>query len=346
MAAAQRARTEALTDLFRTYASMSQFRLAEEVIRRNLVSDFVVRTIHREALLAPQSPMMPVTPFAGFGSLGSMLAVTPTLASPSSGAGGGSFPFSFAQQQQQQSAKSSTGSTAGSAEDKSAIPPFYQIDLVHASPSAAATDTFISDALVDMYNKLLIFISKELGVVLEITERKPAQGTGHAGPAAREPTMSSSTILGQDGDATVPGSPATRERLLSDRNGSKPGYEILSNVVWAEIAQRLMGECGHLIFSAGRPETFHRVGHNCTTVRKGGLRLTKPVLNECTELHRYASLHWPTGKPMSEPEVSADTPQQPAVHCFHEALAAARLLPAPLQGDCRGSRVCSSHHYQ
>ena len=250
---------------------MSQFRLAEEVIRRNVVSDFVVRTIHREALLAPQSPMMPVTPFAGFGSLGSMLAVTPTLASPSAssaGASGGSFPFSLVQQQQQQPAKPSTGSTAASAEDKSAIPPFYQIDLVHASPSAAATDTFISDALVDMYNKLLIFISKELGVVLDITERKPSQASGHAGPTARE-HMSSSVILAQDGDAIVPGSPATRERLLADRNGSKPGFEILSNVVWAEIAQRLMGECGHLIFSAGRPETFHRVGHSCTTDRTG-----------------------------------------------------------------------------
>lgn len=38
-----------------------------------------------------------------------------------------------------------------------------------------------------------------------------------------------------------------------------PHFEILANVVWAEIGRSLMDEMGAVIFSAGRPAEFKKV---------------------------------------------------------------------------------------
>jgi hypothetical protein len=39
-----------------------------------------------------------------------------------------------------------------------------------------------------------------------------------------------------------------------------PGFELLANVVWAEIATRIERELGNVVFAAGRPDELHKVG--------------------------------------------------------------------------------------
>lgn len=281
----QKARLEALSDLFRTYGSLRLFREAEDVVRKQVVVDFVTRTIHREALLAPQSPMMPPTPFGGFGSLGSVLsaAANAAAASPSSvmsGSATAGFPFNlppppssgpvvlspFERQQQQNPPVASSAQSAP--EDRTAsVPPFYAIDPIsspaQAANGAAASGTYISDALVDLYNKLLVFLSKELGTILEVAERRPALGAAVAN-AEDSPAASSNTkpLPAAAGAGQMQQSMANSIVLSAASAGAgagKAGFEILANVFWNEVATRLMAECGHLIFSAGRPEAFHRV---------------------------------------------------------------------------------------
>lgn len=275
--AEQKARLESLSDLFRTYSSLHLYREAESVIRKQVLNDFLVRTIHREALLAPQSPMMPVTPFSGFGSLGSVLsaAANAATASPSSvsashvGGGGGGFPFNmpaspasgiaspgpFERQQQQSQPMAPTSSlVVVQPEDRAAIPPFYLIDPI-STPVASNTGggTYISDALVDLYNKLLVFLSKELGSILEVAERRPTLGSNSEAASTGRPDSPASK------EKQLPAAGQSMANSVVLGNAGKAGFEILANVFWHEVATRLMAECGHLIFSAGRPEAFHRV---------------------------------------------------------------------------------------
>jgi hypothetical protein len=250
------------------------------------VNDYLSSTIHREALLGPQSPMMPITPFGGsgitptastggmFGSFGQAFSsASPSISSPNA-----SYPFpttsassNNASQMQSNAPLSPQTPTAAtpqtlSHEERSLIPPFYIIEPITPPHAAADSDTYISDALIDLYNKVLTFISKELGYILEITERRPAQGirSTMAITGDGQSQMASSGFLDKEvGDRTIPGSPSTREKTLYAGSGvaNKAGYEMLSNVVWSEIVKRLMNECGHLIFAAGRPDTFHRVSY-------------------------------------------------------------------------------------
>lgn len=273
-----------MTDLFRTYASINKFREAEEVIRKVLVIDFMSTTIHREALLGPQSPLMPITPFTGtasgstpsvggvFGSLGQAFSqASPSLASPSS-----SYPFPASQNTATiDSSSKATAPATLSNEERSLIPPFYIVEPVTSPPATTDSDTYISDALVELYNKILVFVSKELGYILEITERRPSQGrmntfTSGGGGINEGTNMASSGFIDKDtGEKTILNSPSsTRERTLyPSQNSNKSGYEVLSNVIWNEIVKRLMNECGHLIFAAGRPDSFHRVSPKCSLQR-------------------------------------------------------------------------------
>lgn len=52
---------------------------------------------------------------------------------------------------------------------------------------------------------------------------------------------------------------ATEEVGKKKVRSTNSSYEILSNVIWEEVATRLMAELGHIIFAAGRPSIFHQV---------------------------------------------------------------------------------------
>ena len=38
------------------------------------------------------------------------------------------------------------------------------------------------------------------------------------------------------------------------------GFEIMANVVWAEVGKAIMDELGSAVFAAGKPDEFRKVG--------------------------------------------------------------------------------------
>jgi hypothetical protein len=54
------------------------------------------------------------------------------------------------------------------------------------------------------------------------------------------------------------GSRIGQERDTTDAKG----FEVLANVVWAEIARALMDELGSALFATGRPDEFRKVHYS------------------------------------------------------------------------------------
>jgi conserved oligomeric Golgi complex subunit 2 len=88
-----------------------------------------------------------------------------------------------------------------------------------AAPRLDETD----NPLAVLYNNMLAFVERDLKRIMDVAERIGTR-------VAQQP----------DG-------------------GSNTGFEILANVVWAEIARALMDELGSTLFAAGRPDEFRRV---------------------------------------------------------------------------------------
>lgn len=59
--------------------------------------------------------------------------------------------------------------------------------------------------------------------------------------------------------------PSTKEGLVSqsptldDHSVDAKGFQIMANVIWAEIGHAIMNELGGIVFSAGRPDDFRKV---------------------------------------------------------------------------------------
>jgi hypothetical protein len=75
-----------------------------------------------------------------------------------------------------------------------------------------------------LYNGILAFLDRDLKRILDIAERLSAR-------------------IGREGDGAV----------------DARGFEVLANVIWAEIARALMDELGSALFAAGRPDEFRKV---------------------------------------------------------------------------------------
>jgi hypothetical protein len=75
-----------------------------------------------------------------------------------------------------------------------------------------------------LYNGILAFLDRDLKRIMDVAERIRAR-------------------IGQEVDATV----------------DARGFEVLANVIWAEIARALMDELGSALFAAGRPDEFRKV---------------------------------------------------------------------------------------
>jgi hypothetical protein len=89
------------------------------------------------------------------------------------------------------------------------------------------------EALKDLYNKILAFIARDCGPILEAAERKLSRQTGSIASIAIE-------------DAPLEGS-------------SRQQFHVVGNVIWDEVSLRLASELGHVIFASGQPDTFHKV---------------------------------------------------------------------------------------
>jgi conserved oligomeric Golgi complex subunit 2 len=104
-----------------------------------------------------------------------------------------------------------------------------QTDPFDAELVAARRLDEIENPLAVLYNNILAFVERDLKHIMDIAERIGAR-------------------IGQEADRGVDGGVNAR------------GFEILANVVWAEVARALMDELGSTLFAAGRPDEFLRVG--------------------------------------------------------------------------------------
>ncbi|KAG1752981.1 oligomeric golgi complex component, COG2-domain-containing protein [Suillus lakei] len=99
-----------------------------------------------------------------------------------------------------------------------------------------------NDPLAKLYNQILRFIERDFGRIMEIAERVSLKA-GSTKPH-------SSIALGNYdlGDA---------------QQASADGFEIMTNVVWAEIGRAIMDELGTVVFAPGNPNEFRK--HHSTT---------------------------------------------------------------------------------
>jgi conserved oligomeric Golgi complex subunit 2 len=97
--------------------------------------------------------------------------------------------------------------------------------------------------LATLYNNILQFVERNCVEVMEIAVRvtkKHGKGkiVANGTPARGSPVPDMAQGIGA---------------------GPGAGFEIMSNVVWAEIGRALMDELGALIFAAGKPAEFKSV---------------------------------------------------------------------------------------
>jgi hypothetical protein len=89
-----------------------------------------------------------------------------------------------------------------------------------AAPRLDETD----NPLASLYNSILAFVERDMKRIVDIAERIGSRA-------------------GQEEDGAV----------------DAKGFEVLANVVWAEIARALMDELGTALFATGRPDEFRKV---------------------------------------------------------------------------------------
>ncbi|KAH7926725.1 COG complex component [Leucogyrophana mollusca] len=113
-----------------------------------------------------------------------------------------------------------------------------------ASQSAQLLDES-GDPLASLYNQVLRFVERDFCRIMEITEKvslKSASGSKEKGNFA--------TLIAPPKDDGL---------TLSNDDG----FEIMANVVWAEIGRAIMDELGNIVFAAGNPDEFRK--HHATT---------------------------------------------------------------------------------
>ena len=117
-------------------------------------------------------------------------------------------------------------------------PTFYIANQNSKLPLLDETD----DNLATFYNNLLRFVEKDCRLIMDVTAKI---GARHGKKQMSAPEVVEDNML--DG-------PDEGEHLATSSY-----FEIMANVIWAEIGQALMEELGAVIFSAGRPAEFKKV---------------------------------------------------------------------------------------
>ncbi|KAH9839219.1 oligomeric golgi complex component, COG2-domain-containing protein [Rhodofomes roseus] len=195
-----------VTECLRTYDVLGLWRDAEDVLRREIVRDFVKKSIHPGALASPHSPILPHTPLPPKNSAAPQPsgAVPRTPYTPFTAFASKQNPFEFSTQQ--------AGAQAHILDDR-------------------------EGPLAGLYNAVLRFVDRDLRRLMEIAERVCVKSGSRAGAAKTNGSAES-----------------------GDEQG---GFEIMANVVWAEIGRAVLDELGGVVFAAGKPDDFRK--HHETT---------------------------------------------------------------------------------
>lgn len=200
-----------LTECLRIYDLLHLWRVAEEIMRRDVMQAFIKKTIFPDALAASLSPVLPHTPLP---------AALSTRTEPYGSAPLPRTPY--------------TPFTAFAIKQN----PF---EASHISGPVHLLDES-NDALAKLYNQILRFIERDFGRIMEIAERVSLK-------AGSTKSQLSIALGNHDlGDA---------------RQVSVDGFEIMTNVVWAEIGRAIIDELGTVVFAPGNPDKFRK--HHSTT---------------------------------------------------------------------------------
>jgi hypothetical protein len=186
-----------------------------------------LQTVFAGALTAPRSPMAPPTPFVDgyLGSGGAPLTASLPPRTPYT-------PFSaFASKQN----------------------PFdftFGANLSSQGYGQAQAQAHLldeqGDPLAGLYNQLLRFVDRELVRIMEAAERICVK----SGSRRKERDAAKALLDGPD---------RTDAADRTKRREESRGFDIMANVVWAEIGRTVMDELGSTIFAAGKPDQFRKV---------------------------------------------------------------------------------------
>ena len=132
------------------------------------------------------------------------------------------------------------------------------------------------DPLAGLFNTILRFVQVNCSGVMELSDKVSAK--------ARK---SRKNVLGgvQIQSPLIPQETGTPGMEGDGRNHQ--GFEILANVVWAEVANAIMSELGNVVFSAGNPDEFQKVSANKLHKRLSNGIVCRTILALITSLR-----HW------------------------------------------------------
>lgn len=99
------------------------------------------------------------------------------------------------------------------------------------------------DLLARVYNQVLRFVERDLKRIMELADKVSTK------------SVRNEKALGGLGS---PKTLAGKGSLNSSEE--QEGFEIMANVVWAEFGRAIMDEMGSVVFAAGKPEEFRKVG--------------------------------------------------------------------------------------
>ncbi|CAL1707275.1 unnamed protein product [Somion occarium] len=211
-----------VTECLRTYDSLGLWRDAEEVLRRDVIHEFVKKTIHPAALSTPHSPLVPHTPF-------------PASRQPSQG------PDTFIPLRTPYTPFTAFASKQNPFEMS------FEAGGVSAIHAHLLDDS--DDPLAGLYNQILKFVERDMKRIMEVAEKVSVKNG-----------LPQSTSKGE-ARAHLLGPSAPSKSQTSQDKDSK--FEIMANVVWAELGKAIMEELGHVVFAVGKPDEFRK--HHETT---------------------------------------------------------------------------------
>ncbi|KAI0785678.1 COG complex component [Abortiporus biennis] len=204
--------TSEITDCLRTYDALGLWRDAEEILRRDVVRQFIKKTIYPGALAAPHSPIIPHTPLP--------TSVRPAPPETSLPPRTPYTPFTaFASKQN----------------------PFESTFETNGGTGQAHILDDQDDPLATLYNTILRFVDRDMKRIMEIAEKVgvKSHSKGLKGPLGKLPITGSTPLP----------SPLTQK---------EEGFELMANVIWAELGQAIMDELGSVVFAAGKPDEFRK----------------------------------------------------------------------------------------
>jgi hypothetical protein len=134
------------------------------------------------------------------------------------------------------------------------------------------------DSLAALFNKVLRFVERDLKAIMEAAERVCVKS------GSRRSAFASSTQVAISALST----PALEK---SNKRESAGNFDILANVVWAEVARSIMDELGSVVFAAGKPDEFRKVRNQPFTWNSLQLQ-AQPSLDSTMKQLKPSFVHW------------------------------------------------------